>query len=165
MAFRGIKSACLIGLIGCAHVPPPPGADECATRCGLIGVRLDCAELQTLEDAALTAYARHVPGWRPELLCTAVRGWRIRVHEYSDRDLKCVPGGWMSLDVGKCIRGYAFLEERELEIDHLRPDSSLAHELGHLLEGSGHCRWTERGVKAALFEATSQPDSTLEVCQ
>lgn len=145
----------LVCLTTCAHVEASDAA-PCVTTCGLQGPG-NCAELETAERRIVSALARYADR-SARVTCGALKGWRVRVHQRTALDeVTCADRGnsWSTAS-GLCVIGYTHQELREIEL----PDSdwthnSFAHEAVHVVDIAvvgvpGHCRWKERGVKAAL---------------
>ena len=160
----------------------------CITACGILAFgKFDCSELKALETRTLAALQRHakLPSARA---CASLRGWVVTTHPHSLDEkpqqceniepvsrtcwATCPAGGWWLQFEGEwhCVSGYTWSTQGIIEIgDEPLQTGAFSHELVHALDHMakrpvGHCKWTERGVKRAIWEATCLYDSTVEAC-
>lgn len=156
----------LVLLSGCAHAKPRPFL--CRTTCGLTapGIsRAECSALQDVERDTTIQLARYVAGWDEAKVCNALAGWTVEIHQFKPSDpIACGQGNWHTGFL--CVLGYTHQERRAVEVGSTDWRSgALAHELVHVttigLENTvGHCRWQERGIKAALRDINGWADNT-----
>lgn len=129
----------------------------CVTTCGLRApLETDvntCAALQRYEDAALDAFERYVSGWERYKTCPLLKGWKVLVRLDADYQ-----GNWVTPD-GMSLLGLTELDTLTVFVGlNMWVDSSLAHELGHVIEHGlspgkvvgDHKNWTERRICDAV---------------
>lgn len=150
----------------------PARAQTCVTRCGL-KAWANCETLQATESAFLRHAAGRVDGYTPERVCAALKGWIVRVHAPNAFDYSCrmAPGSWRYLSslpgLLLCVSGYTYVEMRVIETsDDLWHSNALPHELIHVVDvaiwgTTGHDRWRDRGVCAALKAVTGEDDASI----
>ena len=148
-------------LAGCCAVPKQTA--ECVTKCGVSVRGIDCKEAQAVEDTTTLALGACVKHWTPGVVCEALRGWSLRLHERDDSDVVCSAPNWRQFS-GICVYGYTDDSTRTIWVAHLPLlRSSYAHEVVHVVDLAvtgkpGHCDWEKRGVKDGIYLVTGEVD-------
>lgn len=157
-------------VVSCAHMRPDP---NCFSTCGLethVETTQECQDLSTIEGEILRSYKKNVKGFSESQACLQLRGWEVRRHVRGPGEVCPEPawneGGIYGWTPPLCVVGYTHRDERMVEIENRLSwkSSSLTHELGHVMLGTGHCRWTEQGIKKAIHDVTGEEDTTPEYC-
>lgn len=145
---------------GCAHTYTP-----CVTKCGVHVFGANCATAQRAEERATRVLGHGVKDWTPGVVCEALRGWKVRVHDRVRADSACSARSWrLSQDTYLCVRG--FTEDVTATIWVLDGDlvnNAYSHEVVHVVDSAvtgkaGHCDWQQRGVTDSVFLLTGDPD-------
>jgi hypothetical protein len=141
----------LVVLAGCV------GASEydCQTSCGmwLVGDPGECSTIQAREDAALSAFARHVNGWDREATCGQLDHLLLSL---SSSPAVISTANQKGAGFTYCTHGVIQLgSERAESVPH-----HLAHWFRCWLDGAWqddseltHSDWGGRGISAAIAEA------------
>lgn len=143
---------------------------ECRTLCGMRAhVTEDrCAALQMTEMRVLAKFDKYVADYTFSGACFVLDDVTVQVHEFTDLDKKkCPLGGFRTEEQGYafCASGETHPKTQTLELDSDQFETNaLAHEMGHLIFGVGHCHWEKRGIKKAIKEITGQKDETADAC-
>lgn len=148
-------------LAGCCTVPKQP--IECVTRCGVSVRGIDCREAQAVEETTTLALGACVHRWTPGVVCEALRGWTLRLHERDDSDITCSAPNWRQAG-NLCVYGYTDDAAKTIWIADLPlAHSSYAHEVVHVVDLAvtgkpGHCAWERRGIIDGIYLITGEVD-------
>lgn len=141
----------------------------CSTPCGLITVGTDCSALARVEEKALVAFDRFTAFKAPNS-CAALEGWVVLVHTRRATDDQCGADAFWVTSRKLCVLGVAYIERKVIEVQDDRfATNALVHELAHVqvtaVGGTAlHCKWTEKGLIAAIESATALPEDVEQDC-
>ncbi len=144
----------------CAHTRPP-----CLTRCGVLVSGANCATARAAEDRAVRALGAGVRSWTPGVVCEALRGWKLRVHQRTVGDRVCSATSWrLAPDMYLCVRGYTEEATKTVWVlDSKLLTNAYTHEVVHVVDVAlggrgGHCDWVTRGIVEAVESVTGDPN-------